>query len=94
MTTIVDFVQRLRTEAPAAVAGLQDRDAVRLLREAFGTIARDLEAADEGVHKVAGLGVFRVRKAPVKPDGTGGGKLIGFRPGKRPLAGGIPARKG
>lgn len=61
MSTLPELIQRLRKESPAAVGKLDDRIALRLVRAAFAAVASEVRAAPDGVHKIGGLGTFRVR---------------------------------
>lgn len=75
-----DLIERLRTEDPAALGTLPAPAMARLLRMALATLAKDIEQAPEGLYKVGSLGVFRVRNVAPKADGTGGGRVVTFRP--------------
>ena len=77
--TVIELIERLHRESPDALKNMDDRKATRLLRAAFRAIAADLEAAEDGTYKVAGLGVFRIRTVEPNADGKGGGRRVLFR---------------
>lgn len=80
MATLPELVARLRKESPAAMGNLNDRVVLRLLCTAFAKVAIDLDKADDGVHKVGGLGTFRVRTVEASAQGKGAGRRVLFKP--------------
>jgi hypothetical protein len=79
MAKLAELIERVYKESPAVVAGVNERNAVKLLRAVFATLARDIDQAPDGVYKVSGLGVFRVRTVEEKAEGKGGGRRVVFR---------------
>ena len=78
--TLNELIERVRTDNPTTMAKVDDRVAARVLRAALAAIAADVEGTTDGVNKVAGLGVFRIRTVAPKADGSGGGRVVTFRP--------------
>lgn len=86
MTTLPELIARISKDSPAALGNLNEGVVLRLLRAAFATVARDLDQAADGVHKVAGLGTFRVRTVQPDAQGKGGGRRILFAPARAKAA--------
>lgn len=63
---IVDF---LRLEQPQLLGKMPDKKAAGLIRAALALISRRIDALEEGLLQVAGLGVFRVRRVEREKDG-------------------------
>jgi hypothetical protein len=80
MTTIPELIASIRDESPNALGKLNDRAALRLLRAAFSTIAREMDQAPDGVYRLNGLGTFNVRTVEANAQGKGGGRRIQFKP--------------
>ncbi len=78
--TLNELIERVRAEHPTAMAKVDDRVAARVLRAALAAIAADIDGAGDGVTKISGLGVFRVRTVEADAQGKGGGRKVIFKP--------------
>ena len=54
---------------PNLLENLHEEQAVKLIREAFLLVTKEIGAVDEGVIKVPGLGSFRVRQVEQQKEG-------------------------
>jgi nucleoid DNA-binding protein len=79
MKTIPEQVAHLRSVSPAALAGLDDKAAAGLLRAAYAAVTQEIAKASDGVVKVGGLGMFRVRTVEPKEGAKGNGRRVLFR---------------
>lgn len=75
--TIEELVTTLRTSGPAAVRKIDEATLTKLARATLATVAKTIDAAPDGKHVVAGLGVFQVRT--IEPaEGKKGGRRVLF----------------
>ena len=66
----IEIIEQIKQTNPAALKGVDDKTAVRLLRLVFADIAKQVSASEDGVVAVAGLGRFRVRTVEVEKEGV------------------------
>jgi hypothetical protein len=66
----LEIVALIKNTNPKLLADVQDKRAARLIREAWLHVVKQIEAADEGVVKVPGLGAFQVRQVKQEKDGV------------------------
>lgn len=75
-----DLALEIKAADPAFAALAEDR-VVEMLRRAFGRVAAELAAVDEGPLTIQGFGRFQVRKATRERDGaTREIRRVVFRP--------------
>jgi 23S rRNA G2069 N7-methylase RlmK/C1962 C5-methylase RlmI len=76
-------------DPPAIAKTSAERDALKLLRAVFDTIARDIDQTADGPYQVPGLGSFHVRTVEADAEGEPGGRKVVFRT-KKPKAPAAP----
>jgi hypothetical protein len=64
-----EMVALIRKEYPALLGKMPDKRAARIIRAAFGQVAREVGAAREGVVSAPGLGRFRVKEVERTKEG-------------------------
>lgn len=65
---VLELVAAVRAKHPAALAGLSDPAAARLLRISLGVLREGVDACEEGKVVLQGFGTFNVRKPKPKAD--------------------------
>lgn len=68
--TPIEIVALIKNENPKLMSNIQGKQAALFVREAWQLISKQIEAVDEGLVKVPGLGSFRVRQVEQDKDGT------------------------
>jgi nucleoid DNA-binding protein len=68
--TPIEIVALIKNENPKLMSNIQGKQAAQFVREAWQLISKQIEAVDEGLVKVPGLGSFRVRQVEQDKDGT------------------------
>ncbi|NWG38598.1 MAG: HU family DNA-binding protein [Hydrogenophilaceae bacterium] len=68
--TPIEIVALIKNENPKLMSNIQGKQAAQFVREAWQLISKQIEAVDEGLVKVPGLGSFRVRQVEQEKDGT------------------------
>jgi nucleoid DNA-binding protein len=68
--TPLEIVALIRHTNPQLLADVEDKRAARLIREAWLHVVKQIEATDEGVVKVPGLGAFQVRQVKQEKEGV------------------------
>lgn len=77
---IDEMVALIKKEYPALLGKMPDRRAARVIRAAFGQLAKEVDAAEEGVVSAPGLGRFRVKQVErIKEGKKSKTKLVLFR---------------
>jgi hypothetical protein len=78
-TTLQELAATIRETGPAAVRKIDEELLVKMTRAALAAVARAIDAAPDGRHKVDGLGVFQVRTVEADPDAKKkGGRRVLF----------------
>jgi hypothetical protein len=67
--TPVEIVALIGLGKPKLLENVPEDQAARLIREAFVLISKEIEAVEEGVVKVPGLGAFRIRQLEQEKEG-------------------------
>jgi nucleoid DNA-binding protein len=66
----LEIVALIKNANPKLLADVQDKRAARVIREAWLHVVKQIEATDEGVVKVPGLGAFQVRQVKQEKEGA------------------------
>jgi hypothetical protein len=66
----IEIIEQIKQTNPAALKGVDDKAAARLLRLVFADIAEQIKTSEDGVVAVTGLGRFRVKTVEVEKDGV------------------------
>lgn len=64
-----EMVALIKEENPALLGKMPDKKAARIIRAAFGQVAREVDATKEGVVSAPGLGRFRVKAVERTKEG-------------------------
>jgi hypothetical protein len=64
-----EMVALIKKENPTLLGKMPDKKAIRVIRAAFGQLAREVDAAKEGVVSAPGLGRFRVKEVERSKEG-------------------------
>lgn len=67
--TPVEIVALIGLGKPKLLENIAEDQAAKLIREAFMLISKEIEAVEEGVVKVPGLGAFRIRQVEQEKEG-------------------------
>lgn len=68
--TPLEIVALIKNANPKLLADVQEKRAARVIREAWAHVVKQIEATDEGVVKVPGLGAFQVRRVKQEKEGV------------------------
>ena len=87
--TLQELVATMQESGPAAVRKLDPELLAKVARAAFAAVARSVEAAPDGKHKVDGLGIFQVRTVEPDPQANkkGGRRVLFVARPPKPKAG-------
>lgn len=80
---IDELVEAIKVANPAALSGITDKKLIKVVREAFFEIAKQIDNTEEGVVSVGGFGRFHIKQFQREVDGqTTVGKRVSFKPRK------------
>jgi nucleoid DNA-binding protein len=81
---IREIICRAKENTPELAEGMSDSAAAALLSDAFKQVSEAIEATDDGMIKVPGLGQFQIRQAERERDGQSRAvRRVTFRPEAR-----------